>query len=350
MGRWHSGLAPWSRSIVAAKPSLPGLDDQAVRDLREAARISPTAPQPLEALGKLYDERGDARAGRRVVSAGGRPASRRRSRVALLAGARALPFRRAGRGEGTTAPRAGAPRLSRGSLPLRSRRRAMRETATRRWRRSNTPSGWRQPSSRRAKSSRISIASGDDRTTNCASSGHCRRSTISCIGTSRLASRRRAPVSSPRPDDVERRRRGESHRLTRARRDRPRAAGEAEHTGERRMVARALAVLERALGGTARRSEGLALYGRALYLSGDLLAAERILQEALSTSPIDQEAFGFLADAAERARHPASPARRSSTSTLSRATRLRPSSAAVARAASARCRSSSAIPKPRSDT
>jgi predicted Zn-dependent protease len=80
---------------------------------------------------------------------------------------------------------------------------------------------------------------------------------------------------------------------------------EAERTGDRRTVARALSVLERALGGTARRSEGLALYGRALYLSGDALAAERILQEALSTSPIDQEAFGFLADAAERASHPA---------------------------------------------
>ena len=66
-----------------------------------------------------------------------------------------------------------------------------------------------------------------------------------------------------------------------------------------------MAILERALGGTARRSEGLALYGRALFLSGDPLAAERILQEALATSPIDQEAFGFLADAAERASHPA---------------------------------------------
>ena len=80
---------------------------------------------------------------------------------------------------------------------------------------------------------------------------------------------------------------------------------EAEHTADRRTVLRALAVLERALGGTARRSEGLALYGRALYLSGDVLAAERILQEALSTSPIDQEAFGFLTDAAEQASHPA---------------------------------------------
>jgi Flp pilus assembly protein TadD len=80
---------------------------------------------------------------------------------------------------------------------------------------------------------------------------------------------------------------------------------EAERTSDRRTVARALAVLERALGGNARRSEGLALYGRALYLAGDPLAAERILQEALATSPIDQEAFGFLADAAERASHPA---------------------------------------------
>jgi tetratricopeptide (TPR) repeat protein len=78
-----------------------------------------------------------------------------------------------------------------------------------------------------------------------------------------------------------------------------------ERTGTRRSVERAIAALERALGGNARRSEGLALYGRALYLSGRLEEAERILQEALATSPIDAEAFGFLADAAERASHPA---------------------------------------------
>ena len=52
-------------------------------------------------------------------------------------------------------------------------------------------------------------------------------------------------------------------------------------------------VLERALGGTAPRSEGLALYGRALYLSGDLAGAERILRDAVATSPVDLEAFGF---------------------------------------------------------
>jgi tetratricopeptide (TPR) repeat protein len=76
---------------------------------------------------------------------------------------------------------------------------------------------------------------------------------------------------------------------------------EAERTHDRSAVMAALAALEQALGGTARRSEGLALYGRALYLSGDADAAVRILQEALATSPLDVAAFGYLADAAERA-------------------------------------------------
>jgi tetratricopeptide (TPR) repeat protein len=65
----------------------------------------------------------------------------------------------------------------------------------------------------------------------------------------------------------------------------------------------AIRALESALGGTARRSEGLALYGRALYLSGDVAAAEQILRDAVRTSPVDPEAFAFLADAAEAARH-----------------------------------------------
>lgn len=77
----------------------------------------------------------------------------------------------------------------------------------------------------------------------------------------------------------------------------------AERARDKRTVTRALGSLERALGGSAPRSEGLALYGRALYLSGDLSGAERLLQEALATSPIDREAFGFLADAAEDAGH-----------------------------------------------
>jgi tetratricopeptide (TPR) repeat protein len=78
----------------------------------------------------------------------------------------------------------------------------------------------------------------------------------------------------------------------------------AERTGDRGSVALAQASLERALGGTARRSEGLALVGRALYLTGNYAAAEHLLREAIATTPIDTEAFAFLADAAERASHP----------------------------------------------
>lgn len=77
----------------------------------------------------------------------------------------------------------------------------------------------------------------------------------------------------------------------------------AERTGDRNAIAEARIVLERALGGTARRSEGLALFGRALYLSGDAAGAERLLIEAIATSPVDPEAFEFLADAAERLSH-----------------------------------------------
>jgi Flp pilus assembly protein TadD len=57
------------------------------------------------------------------------------------------------------------------------------------------------------------------------------------------------------------------------------------------------------LGGTARRGEGMALYGRALYLSGDVVGAERILREAVATSPVELDAFRYLADAAARLGH-----------------------------------------------
>jgi tetratricopeptide (TPR) repeat protein len=78
----------------------------------------------------------------------------------------------------------------------------------------------------------------------------------------------------------------------------------AESTGDDAATGAALEALERALGGTARRSEGLALYGRALHLSGDAAGAERLLEEAIRTSPVDPAAFGYLADAAERLGHP----------------------------------------------
>jgi tetratricopeptide (TPR) repeat protein len=77
----------------------------------------------------------------------------------------------------------------------------------------------------------------------------------------------------------------------------------AERTSDRASVPRALEALEKALGGTARRSEGLALFGRALSLAGDQESAERILREAVATSPVYPEAFAFLADASERLSH-----------------------------------------------
>lgn len=77
----------------------------------------------------------------------------------------------------------------------------------------------------------------------------------------------------------------------------------AERNHDAESIQRATGALEQALGGTARRSEGLALYGRVLYISGNYPEAERILRDAVATSPVDPEAFGFLADAAERMSH-----------------------------------------------
>jgi tetratricopeptide (TPR) repeat protein len=77
----------------------------------------------------------------------------------------------------------------------------------------------------------------------------------------------------------------------------------AARTHDRAAAERARAVLEQALGGTAPRSEGLALFGQALLLSGDAAGAERMLREAIATSPIDTEAFMYLADAAEQLGH-----------------------------------------------
>lgn len=69
-------------------------------------------------------------------------------------------------------------------------------------------------------------------------------------------------------------------------------------------AAEAVTALERALGGTVRRSEGLALYGRALFLRGDVAEAARILREAVATTPFSRLAFLYLADAAEALNDP----------------------------------------------
>jgi tetratricopeptide (TPR) repeat protein len=78
----------------------------------------------------------------------------------------------------------------------------------------------------------------------------------------------------------------------------------AERLHEPTAIPLALSSLASVANGTPRRSEALALFGRALYLSGDIPGAERALREAAATPPIDPEAFAFLADAAERQSHP----------------------------------------------
>ena len=98
-------------------------------------------------------------------------------------------------------------------------------------------------------------------------------------------------------------------------------------------LTRGARALENALGGNARRSEGLALYGRALYLSGDATAAERILRDAVATSPVDLEAYRVPGRRGRASRpSPRRRATRSSTSTCSQGD----TAAAEVRAARAR--------------
>jgi tetratricopeptide (TPR) repeat protein len=79
----------------------------------------------------------------------------------------------------------------------------------------------------------------------------------------------------------------------------------AERTLDRPSAMRALAVLSSAPADGLATSERVALLGRAQYLAGDWSRAERTLTEAVRTAPVDLEAFGFLADAAERLGHDA---------------------------------------------
>jgi predicted Zn-dependent protease len=66
---------------------------------------------------------------------------------------------------------------------------------------------------------------------------------------------------------------------------------------------KALAALKPAADDGNATSEALALYGRALYLSGDVTRAERTLQRATTRMPIDPIAFRYLGDAARRLGH-----------------------------------------------
>jgi tetratricopeptide (TPR) repeat protein len=76
----------------------------------------------------------------------------------------------------------------------------------------------------------------------------------------------------------------------------------AQARGDRAALRKALGALEGAVGSDD-SSEALTLFGRALLLTSDEEAAERMLLDATQRKPVDPLAFAYLADAAERLQH-----------------------------------------------
>jgi tetratricopeptide (TPR) repeat protein len=76
----------------------------------------------------------------------------------------------------------------------------------------------------------------------------------------------------------------------------------AQARGDRVALSKALGALEGAVGSD-NSSEALTLFGRALLLTSDEETAERMLLDATAKTPVDPLAFFYLADAAERLAH-----------------------------------------------
>lgn len=77
----------------------------------------------------------------------------------------------------------------------------------------------------------------------------------------------------------------------------------AEARNDRIALSKATEALEGALTTADPTSEALGLFGRALYVSGDLDTAEQTLVDATSRMPVDPIAFVYLADVSERLGH-----------------------------------------------
>ncbi|MBI2222030.1 MAG: tetratricopeptide repeat protein [Acidobacteria bacterium] len=77
----------------------------------------------------------------------------------------------------------------------------------------------------------------------------------------------------------------------------------AEARGDRIALSKAMEALEGALTAADPSSEALALFGRALALSGDAETAEQTLLDACARSPVEPLAFLYLADVSERLGH-----------------------------------------------
>ena len=79
----------------------------------------------------------------------------------------------------------------------------------------------------------------------------------------------------------------------------------AEGGGDTSALAKALEALQPAATRADASSETLAVYGRALFLSGEADAAELVLQQAAARLPVHVPALAYLAEAAERLGHSA---------------------------------------------
>ena len=79
----------------------------------------------------------------------------------------------------------------------------------------------------------------------------------------------------------------------------------AEKRNDRVALSKAVEALQPSTARSGASSEALMLYGRALYLSGQYDAAERALQQAVARQPVEPLAFRYLADSSERVGHAA---------------------------------------------
>lgn len=280
-------------------------DDRAVRDFLEASRLSPTASEPLVALGELYDQQGDPA---RAAEWYGQANSRLKDTAPTLLYSLALALYRSGNPAAAREPlrralaRDDASAEGHYLLGLVSRdaqdfdgalvslERAVRLAPSLVAAREELADLYRERGRDAEELAQLraltEVDQGVDRRI-ALGLAEARREHFEAALTTLRAAESSAPNDSQVALAIGR------VLLTRAERSR-----------DLKLANQARVALERALGGTARRSEGLALFGRALYLSGDIAGAERILQEALATSPIDAEAFDFYADTAAAAGHP----------------------------------------------
>jgi len=77
----------------------------------------------------------------------------------------------------------------------------------------------------------------------------------------------------------------------------------AESSGDRVALRKAIEALQRAAARATASSATLTLYGRALFLSNEIEASERTLELATAVLPADPHAFSYLSTAAERRGH-----------------------------------------------